>query len=148
MNFYRRFIKSFFHIAVRLTSMLKDSKDVSKKKLILQISEFLILKITNSFCKLIWIFTTAFFLRHFNSKKKIQVKTDVSKFAILNILMQRHNDWRSVVYYLWKMIFAERNYKINDEELLAIVKNIHHWQHYLKKAKHTVKILTDHDNLC
>ena len=34
-NFYRRFIKSFFCIAVRLTSMLKSSKDVSKKKLIL-----------------------------------------------------------------------------------------------------------------
>ena len=70
-NFYKRFIKNFFCIAVKLMNMLKNSEDVSKKKLISQISEFLILKIASSFCKLIWIFTTAFFLRHFNSEKEI-----------------------------------------------------------------------------
>ena len=146
-NFYRRFIKKKFCIAAELTSMLKNSKDVLKKKLILQISEFLISEIANFFHKLIWVFTTALFLRHFNSKKKIWVETDVSEFVILNILMQRHNNWRSIMYYSQKMIFTERNYKTNDEKLLAIVKSVCHWWHYLKKIKHTVKILTDHNNL-
>ena len=91
-NFYRRFIKNFFCIAMKLMNMLKSSEDVLKKKLISQISEFLISKIANFFCKLIWVFTTALFLRHFDSKKEIWVKTDVSEFAILDILMQRHNN--------------------------------------------------------
>ena len=71
MNFYKRFIKSFFHITVRLTSMLKSSEYVLKKRFILWISELLILKTANFFYKLIQIFTTAFFLQHFDLKKKV-----------------------------------------------------------------------------
>ena len=146
-NFYKRFIKNFFCIAAELTSMLKSSKNVSKKKLISQISEFLISETASSFCKLIWIFTTALFLRHFNPKREIQVETDISEFVILSILTQRHNNWRSVVYYSQKMTFTERNYRTNDEELLAIIENVCHWWHYLEETRHTIEIFIDHDNL-
>ena len=135
MNFYRRFIKKKFCIAAKLIIILKNSKDVFKKKLILQISEFLISKTANFFCKLIQIFTTVFFLRYFNSKKEIWIETDISEFVILNILMQKHNDWRLIVYYSWKIIFTERNYKTNNEKLLAIVESVCHQQHYFKKNK-------------
>ena len=128
--------------------MLKNSEDVLKKKLISQILKFLISKTASSFHKLIQIFTTAFFLKHFNSEKEIWVETDVSEFIILNILTQKHNDWRSVVYYLQKMIFTKRNYKTNDEKLFTIVKNIYHWWHYFKKTKYMIEIFMNHDNLC
>ena len=91
-NFYRKFIKNFFCIAAELMNMLKSSEDILKKKLILQISEFLISETANFFCKLIWIFTTAFFLKHFDSEKEIWVETDVSEFIILNIFTQKHDN--------------------------------------------------------
>ena len=147
-NFYRRFINSFFCIAMRLMNMLKNSENVLKKKLILWISEFLISETASFFYKLIWIFTTALFLRHFDSEREIWVETDILEFVISDILIQRHDDWRSVMYYSQKMISAEKNYKINDKKLLAIVKSICHWQHYFEEAKHIIEIFTDHDNLC
>ncbi len=45
------------------------------------------------------------------------------------------------------MIDAERNYKIHNAELLAIVESFRHWRHYLKPPYHTVEVLTDHSNL-
>ena len=42
---------------------------------------------------------------------------------------------------------AERNYKIYDKEMLAIMEAITHWRHYLLGAWHPFKILTDHQNL-
>ena len=45
------------------------------------------------------------------------------------------------------MIDAERDYKINDAELLAIVESFRHWRHYLEEPYHTVEIFTDRSNL-
>ncbi len=45
------------------------------------------------------------------------------------------------------MIDAERNYKIYDAELVAIVESFRHWRDYLEPLYHTVEILTDHSNL-
>ncbi len=44
------------------------------------------------------------------------------------------------------MIDDERNYKIYDAELLAIVDSFRHWHHYLEQPYHTVEVLTDHIN--
>ncbi len=46
------------------------------------------------------------------------------------------------------MIDAERNYKINNAELLAIVESLRHWRHYLKQLYHNLEVLTDDSNLC
>ena len=45
------------------------------------------------------------------------------------------------------MIDTERNYKIHDAELLAIIESFCHWRHYLEQPYHTVKVLTDYSNL-
>ncbi len=42
---------------------------------------------------------------------------------------------------------AERNHKIHDAELLAIVESFCHWRHYLEQPYHTMEVLTDHSNL-
>jgi len=42
---------------------------------------------------------------------------------------------------------AERNYKIYDKELLAIVEALTKWRQYLLDALETFKIWTDHENL-
>ncbi len=45
------------------------------------------------------------------------------------------------------MIDVERNYETYNQKLLIIVAMFKHWQHYVKDNYHTVKVLTDHNNL-
>jgi len=42
---------------------------------------------------------------------------------------------------------AKRNYDIYDKEMLAVIRALEQWRHYLEGAKHPVQILTDHKNL-
>ena len=42
---------------------------------------------------------------------------------------------------------AERNYKIYDKEMLAMMKGFYEWAHYLKGNDATTEVLTDHQNL-
>ncbi len=46
------------------------------------------------------------------------------------------------------MIDVEKNYKMYNAELFAIVESFYHWRHYLKQRYHTVEVLTDNNNLC
>jgi hypothetical protein len=41
----------------------------------------------------------------------------------------------------------ERNYEIHDKEMLAIIRALDEWQHFLEGATHKVEIWTDHKNL-
>ena len=41
----------------------------------------------------------------------------------------------------------ERNYKIYDKEMLAIIHMLEEWRHFLKGATHSIKIWTNHKNL-
>ena len=45
------------------------------------------------------------------------------------------------------MIEAERNYEIYDKELLAIIRALEEWRHYLEGSPHDIEIWTDHKNL-
>ena len=49
--------------------------------------------------------------------------------------------------YQQKSFLAEHNYDIYDKEMLAIIRALEQWRHYLEGAKHPVQILTDHKNL-
>jgi hypothetical protein len=42
---------------------------------------------------------------------------------------------------------AERNYTVDDQEMLAIATSCRHWRHYLEGARHPVEVLTDSHNL-
>jgi len=41
----------------------------------------------------------------------------------------------------------ERNYKIHDKEMLAIIRALEEWRHFLEEATHLVEIWTNHKNL-
>ena len=41
----------------------------------------------------------------------------------------------------------ERNYEIHDKEMLAIIRELEEWKHFLEGATHLVEIRTDHKNL-
>ncbi|SLM37608.1 gag polymerase env [Lasallia pustulata] len=96
--------------------------------------------------------TSAPLLRYFDQNKAMRVEMDASAFAIGRILTQQfeingHLHWLPVAYYSKKLLDMETRYGTGEHELLAIVKAMHHWQHYCQGARHPIVILTDHANL-
>ena len=55
--------------------------------------------------------------------------------------------WHPVAFWSHKIILAEQNYKMHDQELLAIVKSFKHWCYYLEGSWQPVEVLTDYANL-
>ncbi|SCV72360.1 BQ2448_3901 [Microbotryum intermedium] len=73
------------------------------------------------------------------------IETDASNYAISGILSQvTDGQLRPVAFISRKNLPAEQNYEIHDKELLAIVKCIKIWWHYLEGCQHLFKIYTDH----
>jgi len=52
-----------------------------------------------------------------------------------------------LAYYSATFLPAEKNYDIYKRELLAMMKSLAHWHHYLGWTKFPFIILTDHANL-
>ena len=101
-------------------------------------------------------FTEAPILRHFDPEYHIQIETDVSGYAIGEVLSQLTSDhltsdqgqWYPLAYFSRKMNPAEMRYKTHDSELLAIIEAFKTWKHYLKGCKYEVFILINHNNFC
>ncbi|SNX88141.1 related to gag-pol protein [Melanopsichium pennsylvanicum] len=76
------------------------------------------------------------------------LETDASDFAIAGVLKQEHDgQWHPVAYYSRKMQPAERNYKIHNKELLAVVACLKQWRHMLAGLPQQLVIYTDHKAL-
>jgi hypothetical protein len=75
--------------------------------------------------------------------------TDTSDYATSTILEQDDALGRShpVAFYSKSLQAAERNYKIYDKELLAIIHALRHFCHYLQGNEHTTRVFSDHANL-
>jgi hypothetical protein len=77
------------------------------------------------------------------------MKIDAFDFVIVDIfsqLVEIDDQWRSIVFYFRKMIFAKRNYEVNDQEMLVIVKVCKKWRHYIENVKHSIRMIIDHAN--
>ena len=63
--------------------------------------------------------------QHFDPERHIQIKINMSGYAIVRFLSQLTLDdlgqWHWVAYYSYKMISAKTWYKTYDSELLAII---------------------------
>lgn len=55
-------------------------------------------------------------------------------------------NWHSVTYYSRNMLLAERKYKTQNAELLALIEAFKTWRYYLKRAVNTIFVLTNHNN--
>ena len=122
---------------------------------------FLTLGARETFNRLRLAFTKALIFQHFDPECLIWIKTDVSGYVIDGVLSQLASEtrsdkvvtktdlgqWHSVAIFSKKMIPAEIQYKTHNSELLAIVKALKIWRHYLESCKHEVFILTDYNNL-
>jgi hypothetical protein len=82
--------------------------------------------------------------------KPFHIEADSSNFMTGAVLSQQSLDnlkWNLIVFYSKSLNTVERNYEIHDKEMLAIMRVLEEWRHFLKGAKEHVEIWTDHKNL-
>jgi hypothetical protein len=137
-NFYGRFIKGFSHLVHPLNDLLKKDKKFVWSE---ECQEF--------FDQLKRRFTKEPVLMMPDHSKPFQIQVDSSLFATEGILTQMDtNRDRHPCAYLFKSLTKEqRNYDTGDRELLAIIRALKEWRHYIQESGHTTIVLSDHDNL-
>ncbi len=144
-NFYKRFVHAFFKVNAKLFFLLKND-DKSKFKI-----KFVMISETKEFMKSIKkVFMSASMLRHYELDDESMMKIDAFDFVIADIfsqLVEIDDQWRSIAFYFRKMIFAKRNYEVDDQKMLVIVEICKKWRHYIEDVKHSIRMIIDHANL-
>ena len=137
-NYYRQFVKDFAKIAKPLHETTRKGKKWEWGE-----------KQQKVFEELKRRFTTELVLVTPDLDKKMRVEVDASDFATGEVLSMKCEDerWRPVAYISKSLNEAERNYEIHDKEILAIIRCLEAWRHFLEGAKGWFEIWTDHKNL-
>ena len=87
---------------------------------------------------------------NFQLPLQYRVEADSSDFTTGAVLSQEcleDGKWHHVAFLSKSLSPVERNYEIHDKEMLAIVRALEEWRHFLEGAEHQFKIWTDHKNL-
>jgi len=137
-NYYRRFIKNFAQVARPMNVLTR--KDMKWRW---EGEE------QATFDKLKRAFMTRPVLAAPDLDKEFRVEADTSNYATGGVLSMRCSDdlWRPVAFISKSLSDTERNYKIHDKEMLAIVRCLEAWRHFLEGTVVRFKIWTDHKNL-
>jgi len=96
------------------------------------------------------VVTTALVLVSPQNSELFCIEADSSDFAsgaVLSQRLPREEKWYLVAFYSKSLSPVERNYEIHDKEMLAIIRALEEWRHFLEGARHPVEIWTDHKNL-
>uniref|UniRef100_A0A4W5Q2M8 Reverse transcriptase RNase H-like domain-containing protein n=1 Tax=Hucho hucho TaxID=62062 RepID=A0A4W5Q2M8_9TELE len=139
-NYYRRFIRGFGQVAAPITSLLKGGPVRLRWSA----------EADRAFGRLKDLFTSAPVLAHPDPSLAFIVEVDASEAGIGAVLSQRSGTppkLRPCAFFSKKLSPAERNYDVGDRELLAVVRALKAWRHWLEGAKHPFLIWTDHRNL-
>jgi hypothetical protein len=138
ISFCRRFISDFSHHARALFDLtMKDVRFIWG------------LPQKDSFIKLKELVTSSPVLVLPNDDLPFRLEADGSGIATRAVLSQQSRDDNAwPVAFLSKSLNpVKRNYEIHDAEMLAIIRGLEEWRHYLEGAHHPVEIWTDHKNL-
>jgi len=81
--------------------------------------------------------------------REMRVEADALDYATEGILSTKCKDrkWRPVAFIFKLLNTIEQNYKIHDKEMLAVIRCLEAWRHYLEGAKLKFEIWTDYKNL-
>ena len=137
-NFYRRFIRGFSEIARPLNELLKKDRKFEWTTECRQAFEDLKTR-----------FTSEPVLMLPDQTKPFQIECDASKYASGAVLTQldSNGDRHPCAFISKTFSPAERNYEIYDRELLAIIRALEEWRHYIQGSPHTTIVFSDHKNL-
>lgn len=136
-NFYRRFIKDFGKICKpldRLTGKADWKWEQEEQE---------------AFNTLRNAFASSPILTMWDYDRPTRMETDASGFATGGVLEQKQDDglWHPIAFLSEGMTETERNYEIYDRELMAIIRALDAWRHYLEGLPSKLTIHLDHKNL-
>jgi len=89
-------------------------------------------------------------LRIPNNKDLFKLSTNASNFATGTVLSQKDmqtNLWHLVAFFSKSLDIYEKNYKIYNKELLAVIQRLEEYRHYLEGHLYRVEIWLDYQNL-
>ena len=137
-NFYRHFIRGFSEIAWPLYELLKKDRKFEWTT-----------ECQQAFNDLKTRFTSEPILMMPDQMKPFQIECDMSKYALGAVLTQLDsNGDRHPCTFISKMFSpTKKNYEIYNRELLAIIRALKEWRHYIQGSSHTTIIFSDHKNL-
>src|SRR5208282_452319 len=136
-NFYRNFIINFAETARPLWDLTKKTRQWTWGE-----------EEGKAFQKLKDELTSQPVLTLPNFDNPFRIEVDASDYTTGGVLSQKHEDtWKPVAFISKALTEPERNYEIHDRELLAVIRALEEWRHYLQGAKHQVEIFSDHKNL-
>ena len=72
----------------------------------------------------------------------MRIEVNVSDYAT-----EGDGKWRPVVFLSKSLNETERNYKIHNKEMLAVIRGLENQRHLLEGTKFKFKIQMDHKNL-
>ena len=81
--------------------------------------------------------------------KKIRMEVDVLDYAMEGVLSIECEDriWRPVAYLSKSLNKMERNYKIHDKEMLAVIRELENWRYLLEGTHFKFEVWIDYKNL-
>jgi len=137
-NYYRRFIKDFAKIAAPLYVLVRKEQKWKWEK-----------EQEEAFGKLKKVFTMEPVLAIPDIDGEMKVEANASDYVTGEVLLMRCEDgkWRPVAFISKSLNTTERNYKIHNKEMLAVIRCFKAWRHYLEGAKLEFEIWMDHKNL-
>jgi len=112
VNYYRCFVKNFAKLAQPLNNLTRKKEKWSWGA-----------EQQKAFKQLKTVFTSRLLLVASDLDKEFKVKADTSNFATGGVLSIKCKDdmWRLVAYISKLLNKTERNYKIHDKEILAVI---------------------------
>ena len=95
------------------------------------------------------VFTSRPLLAAPDLDKEFRVEADASNFTMGGVLSIKCEDgkWRLVAYISKSLNETKRNYEIHDKEMLAVIRCLEAWRHFLEGAKSKFEVWMDHKNL-
>jgi hypothetical protein len=134
-SYYRKFIKDFSRIAKPMLTLLKKDEPFNWDN-----------KQQQAFDRLKDMLIKAPILTYPDFDKSFVIYTDASGIGLGAVLSQIKEGKEHVIAYASRSLNpAEKNYSVTDQECLAVVWSIKHFQHYLGLKPFT--IITDHSAL-
>ena len=81
--------------------------------------------------------------------KEFRVEANASNYATEGVLTMKYSNklWRLVAFISKSLSDIERNYKIHNKEILAVVRCLEAWRHFLEGTTIKFKIWIDYKNL-
>ncbi len=138
VNFYRKFIRNFSEIARPLNALTRKSKPWRWGR-----------EEQEGFDALKKAVTSAPVLAFPSDRGRFRLECDASNFATGAILSQLQGDqlYHPVGFMSRSLNDVERNYQIHDKEMLAIIRALEEWRHFLEGSAEPFEVFTDHRNL-